>query len=67
MGYLSALIWLPSLLFALHAVAGVTIFTVRRPGLALSQGSAQPLEDELQMWEHAPASRLTATPVRSGE
>jgi hypothetical protein len=32
----------------------VTIFTARRPGLALSQGSAQALEDELWLWEHAP-------------
>lgn len=48
-----------------RTVAGVTIFTARRPGLALSQGSAQALEDELQMWEHAPAPRLTATPVQS--
>ena len=49
-----------SLLFPLpwvisyRTLAGVTIFTARRPGLALSQGSAGALEDELWLWEHAP-------------
>ena len=44
-----------SLLFPLpwvisyRALGGITIFTARRPGLALSQGSAEALEDELRM------------------
>jgi hypothetical protein len=37
-----------------HVMAGITIFSARRPGLALSQGSAEALEDELRMWEQAP-------------
>jgi hypothetical protein len=35
-------------------MAGLTIFTARRPGLSLNQGSAGALEDELRLWEHAP-------------
>ena len=36
-----------------RTLGGVTIFTARRPGLALSQGSAGALEDELRLWEQA--------------
>ncbi len=39
-----------------RTLGGVTIFTARRPGLALSQGSAGALEDELWLWEHAPSA-----------
>jgi len=35
-------------------MAGLTIFTARRPGLTLNQGSAGALEDELRWWEQAP-------------
>lgn len=37
-----------------RVMAGITIFSARRPGLALSQGSAGALEDELRSWEQAP-------------
>ncbi len=37
-----------------RVMAGLTIFTARRPGLTLNQGSAGALEDELRMWEQAP-------------
>jgi hypothetical protein len=37
-----------------RVMAGITIFSARRPGLALSQGSAEALEDELRLWEQAP-------------
>jgi hypothetical protein len=36
------------------ALGGITIFTARRPGLALSLSSAGALKDELWLWEHAP-------------
>jgi hypothetical protein len=39
-----------------HVMAGLTIFTARRPGLALSQGSAPALETELARWERAPSA-----------
>jgi hypothetical protein len=44
----------PPWVISYHMMAGVTIFSARRPGLALSQGSAEALEDELRMWEQAP-------------
>ena len=50
---LSAL-FLPPWVISYHMMAGITIFSARRPGLALSQGSAEALEDELWMWEQAP-------------
>lgn len=37
-----------------RVMAGITIFSARRPGLALNQGSAGALEDELRLWEQAP-------------
>jgi hypothetical protein len=37
-----------------RVMAGLTIFTARRPGLTLNHGSAGALEDELQLWEQAP-------------
>jgi hypothetical protein len=37
-----------------RAVADMTIFTARRPGLAISKASAEALEDELWLWERAP-------------
>jgi hypothetical protein len=37
-----------------RTMAGLTIFTARRPGLTLNKGSAQALEDELWLWERAP-------------
>lgn len=49
-----SLLYPPPWVISYRTLAGVTIFTARRPGLALSQGSAQALEDELWLWEHAP-------------
>jgi hypothetical protein len=36
------------------AAGSITIFTARRPGLALSKATAGALEDELWLWERAP-------------
>lgn len=44
----------PPWVISYHMMAGIMIFSARRPGLALSQGSAGALEDELRMWEQAP-------------
>jgi hypothetical protein len=49
-----SLLFPPPWAISYRVMAGITIFSARRPGLALSQGSAQALEDELWLWEHAP-------------
>lgn len=49
-----SLLFGPPWVIGSRAVGGVTIFTARRPGLALSQGSAAALEAELWLWEQAP-------------
>ena len=43
----------PPWVISYHMMAGLTIFTARRPGLTLSAGSGGALEDELSLWERA--------------
>jgi hypothetical protein len=43
----------PPWVISYHTMAGLTIFTARRPGLTLSQASAGALQDELSLWERA--------------
>ena len=49
-----SLLFPPPWAISYRVMAGITIFSARRPGLALSQGSAEALEDELRLWEQAP-------------
>jgi len=44
-----SLIFPPPRVITYRTLGGITIFTAQRPGLALSQGSAEALEDELRM------------------
>jgi hypothetical protein len=51
----------PPWVISYRAVAGITIFTARRPGLAISKASSGALEDELWLWDTRPAARAEAS------
>lgn len=44
----------PPWVISYRVMGGLVIYSAARPGLALSQGSAQALEAELNLWESAP-------------
>jgi hypothetical protein len=47
----------PPWVISYRVMGGLVIYSAARPGLSLSQGSAQALEAELNLWEHAPGGK----------